>query len=161
MNLRVLAPIAVVILAIALPALAAEQPVDPYTQSDANAGAAPITDASVFKAFHGKAGIDRIVDSFISASIADPRISDIFKSIDRERFQRTLSEQVCYILGGGCAYTGRDMRTTHRDMGLQNTDFNAVVENLQTAMDKEGVSFRAQNKLLAKLAPMRRTTVER
>ena len=36
---------------IAAPALAEEQPVDPYTVSDANAGTAPITDPAVVKQF--------------------------------------------------------------------------------------------------------------
>jgi len=143
------------------PVQAEEKPVDPYTVSDANAGAAPMRNEETFKAFNGKAGIDRIVATTIASSVVDPRTEDIFKATDLERLQRTLSEQICYVLGGGCAYTGRDMKTTHKDMGLRNSDFNALVENLQDAMDKEGVPFRAQNKLLAKLAPMQRTTVER
>jgi len=151
----------IAVLAVVAPALGAEQPVDPYPISDANAGAEPRTDDSVFRAFNGKPGIDRVVATTIAASVADPRISDIFEAADLERLQRTLSEQFCYLLGGGCAYTGRDMKTAHKDMGLRNSDFNALVEHLQDAMDKEGVSFRAQNKLLAKLAPMQRTTVER
>ncbi len=44
-------------------------------------------------------------------------------------------------------------------MGLQNRDFNDLAEDLQKAMDKEGVSFPAQNRLLAKLAPMQRAIV--
>lgn len=46
-------------------------------------------------------------------------------------------------------------------MGVTNKDFNALVENLQWAMDKEGVPFAVQNRLLAKLAPMQRKVVER
>ncbi len=53
------------------------------------------------------------------------------------------------------------MKTSHKDMGLQDADFNALVENLQKAMDQEGVPFRAQNRLLAKLAPMQRSVVTR
>ncbi len=145
----------------AAPVWAEEKPVDPYVVSDMNAGARPMTDQATFDAFHGKAGIDRIVAATIAASVADPRTADIFKPTDLERLQRTLSEQLCYVLGGGCAYTGRDMKTAHKDMGLRNTDFNILVEHLQEAMDQEGVPFRAQNRLLAKLAPMQRTTVER
>jgi hemoglobin len=37
----------------------------------------------------------------------------------------------------------------------------ALVENLQWAMRREDVPFPAQNRLLAKLAPMRRVIVER
>ena len=53
------------------------------------------------------------------------------------------------------------MKTTHEGMGLQNGDFNALAEDLQLSMDKEGVPFRAQNKLLAKLAPMEHQIVPR
>lgn len=138
-----------------------EEAVEPYAQSNANAGTKPFAGTQMWEAFHGKAGVDRIVDQVVDLSVADPRISEIFKSHDMVRLRRTLKEQFCYILGGGCDYTGRDMATAHKDMGLQNADFNALVEHLQTAMDREKVPFRAQNRFLAKLAPMQRQTVER
>ena len=53
------------------------------------------------------------------------------------------------------------MAASHKDMGLQTADFHALVENLQAAMREEHVSFAAQNRFLAKLAPMRRTMVRR
>ena len=45
-------------------------------------------------------------------------------------------------------------------MGLQAADMGALVENLQAAMRDEHVAFIAQNRFLAKLAPMRRTIVK-
>lgn len=138
-----------------------EDPVDPYVQSNANAGATPFKGDAMLKAFHGRAGIDRVVDSMVDRSVADPRISDIFKGQDMVRLRRTLKEQFCYILAGGCDYTGRDMASSHADLGLQVADFNALVENLQAAMRKERVGYRAQNRLVAKLAPMKRVTVVR
>ncbi len=158
MKLQMLALGAVLI---ATPVLAEEQPVDPYTVSDANAGTAPITDPAVFRAFHGKEGVNRIVASLIVFYHTDPRLTDIFHAADFERLQRLLSEQFCYILGGPCHYSGRDMAAAHKDMGLQARDFDALVEDLQTAMDREHVPFWAQNKLLAKLAPMKRVVVTR
>ena len=138
-----------------------EQAVDPYVHADANAGAKPISNPAIFRAFHGDPGVKRIAADFIDRSHADPRIKDIFATADDVRLKRLLAEQFCYLLGGGCTYTGRDMASAHRGMGLQNADFNALVENLQHAMDDEGVPFRDQNVLLAKLAPMQRVTVER
>lgn len=138
-----------------------EEPVAHYSMSNSNAGAKPSEDPRLFAAFHGKAGIDRVVDGFVQRNTADPRIADIFKGQDLIRLPRVLKEQFCYILGGGCAYSGRDMREAHRNMGLQNADMNAVVENLQASMSAERVPFWAQNKLLAKLAPMRHHVVER
>ena len=142
-------------------ALPGEQPVDPYTQSNANAGATPIEGQGTLQAFHGQAGINRIVDDLIDRNTKDPRIADIFQNQDLVRLRRVLKEQFCYLLNGGCTYTGRDMKSSHADMGVRQSDFNALVENLQKAMDKEGVPFRAQNRLLAKLAPMERHVVSR
>lgn len=138
-----------------------EEAVEPYAQSNAHAGAKPFEGDAMWKAFHGQAGVARIVDETVDRSVADPRIKDIFQGHDLVRLRRTVKEQFCFILNGGCDYSGRDMKATHKDMGLQNADFNAFVEHLQQAMDREKVPFRVQNRFLAKLAPMQRTTVER
>ena len=136
-----------------------EQTVDPYTPSNANAGATPRTDPALFAAFHGKDGVSRIVDDLVARAVADPRISEIFKNQDLVRLRRTLKEQLCYLMDGGESYSGRDMKASHKDMGIQDADFNALVENLQKAMNKEGVPFRDQNRLLALLAPMHKDVV--
>lgn len=138
-----------------------EDPVAPYEQSNANAGATPSKGDRMWKAFHGRGGVNRIVEETVTRSVADPRIADIFKGQDLVRLRRLLKEQFCYILGGGCTYTGRAMAASHKDLGLQQADFNALVENLQLAMGHEHVPFFAQNAFLAKLAPMERTTVVR
>lgn len=138
-----------------------EEQVDPYAQSNDNAGAKPFEGDEMFKAFHGQEGISRIVDEMVDRNVNDPRIGEFFKASDLVRLRRTLKEQFCYILNGGCEYTGRTMKDSHKDQGASNTDFNRLVENLQKAMDHEGVPYRAQNRFLAKLAPMQKTTVER
>lgn len=140
-------------------AMPGEEKVDPYTVSDANAGTGPITDPKVFEAFHGKEGVDRIVATLLDLAYADEKLGPIFKPFERARVERTLSEHFCYVLGGGCAYTGRDMATAHKDMGVKPGDMGALVELLQKAMDKEGVPFGMQNRFLAKLAPMKRDIV--
>ena len=138
-----------------------EDPVDPYPQSDANAGATPFRGTAMLRAFHGRPGIERIADDLVSRLLADRRIADIFKGQDEVRLRRLLKEQFCYILNGGCGYSGRTMKASHKDMGLQTADVGALVENLQAAMRRERVPFLAQNRFLAKLAPMKRDVVER
>ncbi|MGJ3647846.1 group I truncated hemoglobin [Sphingomonas sp. GlSt437] len=136
-----------------------EQPVDPYTPSNANAGATPVRGKGLWHAFHEQPGVDRVVDGFVDRLVADHRIAEIFKGQDIVRLRRTLKEQFCYILNGGCDYSGRTMTAAHHAMGIQTKDFDALVEDLQAAMRAEHIGFRAQNRLLAKLAPMKRTTV--
>lgn len=138
-----------------------ELPVDPYAMSNAHAGATPFTGTAMRDAFHGQEGIRRVVDNMVDRAIVDPRISEIFVAHDLVRLRRTLFEQFCHILNAGCDYTGRDMESSHRDLGLQVDDLNVLVENLQAAMADEKVGFAAQNRLLSKLAPMKRDVVTR
>lgn len=138
-----------------------ELPVDSYSQNNSNAGATPFETDRMAEIFGGHDGIRAITDRTIELSIADTRISAIFAGHDMVRLRRTLFEQFCFILGAGCDYTGRDMRASHGGMGVQRKDMNALVENLQQAMRERDVPFAAQNRLLAKLAPMSRDIVER
>lgn len=135
--------------------------VDAYARSDANAGATPFEGTAMLEAFHGQDGIGRIVDDLVGRITTDPRIAGTFVSHDLVRLRRTLKEQFAYILGAPVAYSGRDMESSHRDLGLQAADLGALVENLQLAMQAEGVSFPAQNRFLAKLAPMKPDIVNR
>jgi hypothetical protein len=47
----------------------------------------------------------------------------------------------------------------HDGMDIRRGDFNALVEVLQQSMDAQGITFGAQNRLLAQLAPMHRDIV--
>jgi hemoglobin len=113
------------------------------------------------EAFGGQDGIRKISGRVVELSEADPRIADIFKAHDMARLRRTLYEQFCYILNAGCDYSGRDMAASHKELGIRMTDLNALVENLQLAMREARVPFAAQNRFLAKLAPMNRNVVKR
>ncbi len=142
-------------------AFAEERPVDPYSVSNTNAGASPVSDPTLLSAFHGQAGVGRIVDDLVARAVVDPKLAEIFHTTDLERLRRTLKEQISFLLGADTDYTGRDMKSAHKDQGINTAEFNILVELLQTAMDKEGVVFAAQNKLLYKLAPMKRDVVTR
>ncbi|WP_343051029.1 group 1 truncated hemoglobin [Sphingomonas jinjuensis] len=143
----------------AQPVPAGEEPVAPYAHANANAGATPFEGQAMWRAFGGEPGVRAIVDDLVARNVADPRIADIFKSRDLVRLRRTLYEQFCYLLNGGCDYSGQTMATAHKDMGIQQADTAALVENLQAAMRHARVPFPAQNRLLAKLAPMHRDVV--
>lgn len=135
--------------------------VDPYVQSNTNAGARPFEAGAMDRHFGGKPGIKKITDRLVDLSIEDKRISDIFKGHDLVRLRRTLFEQFCYILNAGCDYTGRDMRSAHADMGLERDDLNRLVEHLQTAMSEQQIPFSVQNRFLSRLASMEKDVVQK
>jgi hemoglobin len=109
----------------------------------------------------GKAGIDRMVDEVEKVYLADPRIKDIFGESNLERLNGKLKEHFCVVAGGPCVYTGHSMEAAHKGLHLHNADFNALVEDLQTAMDKCQIPFATQNRFLARLAPMQHQVVSR
>ena len=96
-----------------------------------------------------------IVDSFIARFADDTRVAPTFAKSDIPKFRKLIIEQFCNITGGGCTYTGRDMKTTHQGLHLTETQFNALVEDLQDAMATQRIPIELQNELIAKLAPMR------
>jgi hemoglobin len=114
---------------------------------------------SLYRQLGEQEGVARIVDSMLEIMLADVRIKNDFKGTDMKRLRRTLIEQFCVLSGGPCVYSGDSMKEVHGGLEITNARFNALVEDLQSAMDMHQVPSRSQNKLLAKLAPMQREIV--
>lgn len=108
-----------------------------------------------------KSGISRIVDAMMVDVLSDDRIKATFDNTNIERFKGLLTDQLCVVAGGPCIYKGRNMHDAHKGLHLRNSDFNAVVEDLQKGMDTCDIPFRVQNRLLARLAPMQHDIVTR
>lgn len=107
-----------------------------------------------------KQGIETIVEETLYQVAGDERIAHHFDGVDIMRVHRLISEQICQLSEGPCDYTGDTMAVSHRNMGVSNADFNALVEHLIAAMEKQGGSVSAQNQLLGLLAPMHEDIVE-
>ena len=116
---------------------------------------------ALFAEMGGQAGIDKIVEASVDNYLADGRIKAIFDESNIDRLRAEFKVQFCQVAGGPCDYKGHDMAAAHRGLHLTNADFNAVVEDLQDAMDRVGVPFAVQNRFLARLAPMQHQVVTR
>lgn len=115
---------------------------------------------SLYQQLGEQQGIETIVEEMLYRVGGDDRIAHHFDGVDIMRVHKLISEQVCDLSGGPCDYSGEDMKTSHRNMGVDNADFNALVEHLIAAMEKEDVPVSAQNQLLGVLAPMHSDIVE-
>ena len=113
----------------------------------------------VYKEFGERPGLIALMDDFMINLTADPRTRPYFASADQKHIKLELVDQFCVILGGPCQYTGKTMTEAHKRLPIDQASFNALVEDLQLAMNKHNIPFRAQNKLLQKLAPMHREVV--
>jgi hemoglobin len=124
-------------------------------------GVAQTAPDTVYQGLGGKDGIRKIVNTFLLIVVEDARIRSTFNDADRKNLADKLVEQFCELSGGPCKYSGKDMKTIHEDLKITHAQFNALAEDLQTAMDRHGIPSRVQNKLIAKLAPMHRDVVTR
>jgi hemoglobin len=118
-------------------------------------------DDPLFAEMGGKAGIDRLVDASVDIYLADPRIKMHFAETNLERLRAQFKDQFCQVAGGPCEYKGHNMAEAHKGLKLTGYDFAAVVEDLQLAMDKLAIPSGAQNRFLARLAPMKPDVVTR
>jgi hemoglobin len=114
---------------------------------------------SLYQAFGGQPGLVRLMDDFMTRLLADARMRRFFQDADQAALKKQLVLQFCEVSGGPCRRDGPSMKEAHDGMDITRADFNALVEVLQDAMDAQGVPFSAQNRLLARLAPMHRDIV--
>jgi hemoglobin len=131
----------------------------PSAHAEANPAPAHPELRPVLDEFGGVDGLKILMDDFMARLLADARTREFFEFSDHARVKQQLVEQFCVILGGDCVYSGRSMAESHQGLDIRRGEFNALVEILQQAMDARAVPFAAQNKLLAKLAPMHREVV--
>lgn len=110
--------------------------------------------ASIYAQMGGAEGVQGIVDDLLEVILADDRINYQFASTDIVRFREKLTEQLCVEAGGPCTYAGKDMHASHTGRKIEDAQFNAIVEDLVKVMERRKVPVPAQNRLLARLAPM-------
>jgi len=123
-------------------------------------GGAAAQEKSLYERLGGKDAIKAVVDELVTIVGADARINKKFAKTDMNRFKFELVEQVCAVTGGPCKYTGRDMKTAHKNMGVTEGEFNALVEDLVAALDKFHVGEKEKKELLGILAPLKPKIVE-
>jgi hemoglobin len=121
----------------------------------------PALAAPLYEDLGGLEAIRRFTARLVDLTFEDPRTAPQFKQTKKDRLEKLLVDQICDLSGGPCRYKGLNMKKGHIKLGITEAEFNALVEQLQQAMDEEGVPFHAQNRLLALLAPMKKDIVER
>lgn len=115
--------------------------------------------ASLYDRLGGKPAITAVVDDFIANVAGDERINGRFGGTDIPKLKSRLVDQVCNATGGPCTYTGKDMKTAHAGMRIQEAEFNALVEDLIKTLNKFKVGKTEQGELLGALGSMKKDIV--
>ncbi len=112
--------------------------------------------ATLYDQLGGERGVATLTDAAIDQYADDPRVAPTFDHVDINRFRRVFAEYICKVSDGPCRYTGASMAEAHRGLNLHETQFNAIVEDLTAAMTSLHIPVRTQNRLIKRLAPVRK-----
>ncbi len=153
-------PIATLALALAAPL--AQSQAQPSAARTVLPGTAPVAaDDRLFQALGGEAAIRTFTSNFYDRMLQDARIAHHFSGINISHLKRVLADYFCVVAGGPCVYDGIGMKEAHAHLGIDRAAFNALVEDLQWAMDAAGVPFSTQNQMLARMAHFHRDIITR
>ncbi|MEO0794929.1 MAG: group 1 truncated hemoglobin [Verrucomicrobiota bacterium] len=90
--------------------------------------------STLYDKLGGEPAIDAAVDIFYVKVLADDRIKHFFEGIDMDKMRDHQKKFLTFAFGGPSRYSGRSMGPAHarlvEEMGLNDTHFDAVIENL-------------------------------
>jgi hemoglobin len=109
--------------------------------------------SSLYDRLGGKDAITAVIDDFVATCADDSRINAKFAKSDVPRLKTMLVDQVCEATGGPCTYSGRDFSESHKGMGVTAGEFDALVEDLVSTLDRLSVPAAEQTELLGLLGP--------
>jgi len=120
--------------------------------------------ASLYARLGGFDAIAGVVDDFIGRMAKDPALAKFFighSTQSLQRIRQLVVEQICAATGGPCVYVGRDMKASHRGLGIANVHWNKSVAHLASALDKFKVPSKEKGDLLALVARLKADIVEK
>ena len=88
-----------------------------------------------------------------------PVIGHYFKGVPKRHLRKQLVNQTCELIGGPCVYDGRSMLEVHQDLNIKEREFYILVEYVQGAMRDVGLTYKQENMILKKLAPIKYETI--
>lgn len=106
-------------------------------------------DKPLFVRLGGQPAIDAVVAKFVEKTGNDPRISQYFTNVDKDKLKASMDEHICSITGGECTYHGKSMLEAHTGMKLRQADFDAFMDDLQQTLTELKVPERESNEVLA------------
>jgi hemoglobin len=112
----------------------------------------------------GEAGIAAFTDDFLSRTMIDPALTPFFKGLteaDDARIHQHLRELLCFATGGGCAYSGKDMKTTHAQMEISNDVWNQFTGHFNETVTRFRIADRERNELVNIVASLKKDIVNR
>lgn len=118
---------------------------------------------SLYLRLGGYDAIAAVVDDFMGRLGNDPMLMRFFvghSNDSKMRIRQLIVDMICHATGGPCYYTGRDMKVTHKGLGITEQDWDASVKHLVATLDKFKVPKKEKEELLTMVGGMKSDIVD-
>ncbi len=115
---------------------------------------------TLYERIGGKQKVKAIVEDIWNNHSKNPIVKDRFATSDPEYVKARVFEIFAAATGASnVEYTGKDMKTAHMGMNINEMEFNAVVDDVLAACEKHKVGQQERNEVLAILWSVRKDIV--
>lgn len=102
---------------------------------------------SIYERIGGEAAVNAAVDVFYRRVLSDERISHHFDTVDMDRQRAKQKAFLTFAFGGPNHYSGRDLRSAHAALHLDEGDLGAVLEHLMGTLTDLGVPLELRSEV--------------
>ena len=120
---------------------------------------------SLYSRLGGYDAIAAVVDDLLPRLRDDPRLRRFWtspRSIDSNNRERQLAvDFISASAGGPTFYLGRDMKTSHKGMGIDQDDYAAFKKHMAATLEKFNVPERERNDVMSFISSLESDIVKK
>ena len=119
---------------------------------------------SLYKRLGGYDALAAVTDDFIGRLATDKTLGRFFVGASdnsKMRIRQLVLDQLCAATGGPCVYIGRDMKTSHKGLGVTEEDWNISVKHLMATLAKFKVPEKEQKEVAGAISGLKADIVEK
>ncbi len=123
-----------------------------------------MANTSLYERLGGYNAIAAVIDSLMMRLTADPKLANYFAGHgedSRKRLRQLQLDMICQATGGPCFYLGRDMKTVHKGLGINGTEWQAAITHIIGVLDNFKVPDAEQKEILGLLSGIKGDIVEK
>ena len=122
-----------------------------------------MTEKTLYERLGGYDAISAVVNNLLPRLESDPQLGRFWEhrgedGINREK--QLLIDFLCANAGGPLLYTGRDNKTSHRGMGISDSDWEIFIAHLNATLDNFQLPAQERSDVIAFIESTRADIVE-
>jgi hemoglobin len=119
---------------------------------------------SLYQRLGGYDALAAVTDDFIGRLATNKQLSRFFGGLSEDsqaKLRQHVIDLLCQTTGGPCKYTGRDMKTSHKGLGITSAEWDSSVKDLVATLEKFKVPKPESDEVLAAISGLKKDIVEK